>query len=283
MQARLNLVMQMLSVEQVMHADADTIDLVSVSRTDTTAGGADLMFAEEAFSHLVEYTMIRRDDVCAFAHQQSGAVHAAAFKAVDLLEQYFGIDHDTVADDRGRRRTDDAGWQQVQCVRFVSDHHGMACIVAAVEACNVIDFGTDEIGGLAFTLVAPLSANQHDTRHNAPPRCRLIPPKTAYLEPSTAGRQSCLSDSGESAMHARLFTSHLSDSGESDIQAHAEACYLADSPESDKRNPGITATHDPVRRHPPQALHLTQLLDSHELVPLLLQIVDNPRQRLHVL
>ena len=38
MSQRLNLVMQMLSVEQVMHADADTIDLVSVSRTDTTAG-----------------------------------------------------------------------------------------------------------------------------------------------------------------------------------------------------------------------------------------------------
>ena len=92
-----------------------------------------------------------------------------------------------------------------------------------------------------------------------------------------------LSDSPESDIQTGNPVVSVSDSGESDIQAHAEACYLADSPESDKRNPGITATHDPVRRHPPQALHLTQLLDSHELVPLLLQIVDNPRQRLHVL
>ncbi len=174
MQAGLDLVMQVFRVEQVVHADAHAVDLVGVCRADATAGGADLVLAEEAFGHLVEHAVIRGDDVRAFAHQQSGAVHATAFKAVDLLEQHFRIDDDAVADDGGGVGADDAGRQQVQCVRFVADDHGVACVVAAVEAGHVIDFGADQIGRLTFAFVAPLSANQHDSRHNAPPRCCLV-------------------------------------------------------------------------------------------------------------
>ena len=171
MQAGLDLVMQMLRVEQVVHADAHAVDLVGVCRADATAGGADLVLAEEAFGHLVEHAVIRGDDVRAFAHQQSGAVHATAFKAVDLLEQHFRIDDDAVADDRGGVGADDAGRQQMQRIRFVADHHSMASVIAAVEAGHVVDLRADQIRCLAFALVSPLGTDQNNSRHVVAPPC----------------------------------------------------------------------------------------------------------------
>ena len=168
-QTGFDLVMQVLGVEQVVHADADAVDLVGVGRADTAAGGADLMLAEETLGHLVERAMVRRDDMCSLTHQQAGAVHAAAFKTVNLLEQHFRIHDDAVADHGGDVRADDAGRQQVQRIHLVADHHAVAGIVAAVETGHIVHFGTDQIGSLAFAFVAPLSADQHDSGHTAPP------------------------------------------------------------------------------------------------------------------
>ena len=169
MQAGLHLVVQVVGVEQVMHADADAIDLIRVGRADATAGGADLVLAEEAFGHLVEGAVVGGDDVRGLAHQQVGAVDAAGFQAVDLLEEHLRVHDHAVADHRGEVRVDDAGGQQVQGVRLVADHHAMARVVAAVEACDIIDLGTDQIGRLAFTLIAPLGTNKNNSRHDAPP------------------------------------------------------------------------------------------------------------------
>ncbi len=173
-QARLDLVVQVVGIEQVMHADAHTVNLVGVCRSDATAGGADLVLAKEALGHLVEHAVVRRDDMRAFAHQQTGAIHATALQTVDLLEQHFRIDDDAVADDRRHIRADDAGWQQVQRIRFIADHHGVPRVVAAVETCDIVDLRTNKIGSLTLAFIAPLGANQHDSRHNAPPRLRLV-------------------------------------------------------------------------------------------------------------
>ena len=169
MQAGFDLVVQVVGVEQVMHADADAVDLIRVGRADAAAGGADLVLAEEAFGHLVERAVVGRDDVRGLAHQQVGAVDAAGFQAVDLLEEHLRIHDHAVADHRGQVRVDDAGGQQVQGVRLVADHHAMARVVAAVEACDIIDLGADQIGRLAFTLVAPLGTDKNNSRHDAPP------------------------------------------------------------------------------------------------------------------
>ena len=40
---------------------------------------------------------------------------------------------------------DDAGRQQVQCVRFVADDHSMASVIAAVETGDVVDLRADQI------------------------------------------------------------------------------------------------------------------------------------------
>ena len=169
-QARLDFVVQMLLVEQVVHTNADAVDLVSVRRADAATGGADLVLAQEAFSHLVNSAMVGGDHVCGLADQQARAVHTAGFEAVDLLEQDFRIDYHAVADDRGHVRADDAAGQQVQSVGFVADDHGMARVVAAVEAGDIVDMRADKIGRLAFAFIAPLSADKNDSGHDAPPQ-----------------------------------------------------------------------------------------------------------------
>ena len=163
--------MQMFGVEQVVHADAHAINLVGICGADATAGGADLMLAEEAFGHLVQHAMVRSDDMRAFAHQQPGAVHATALQTIDFFEQHFRIHDHAIADDRGRGRADDAGRQQVQRIRFVADHHGMARVVAAVEAGDVVDLRADQICCLAFALVSPLGTDQNNSRHVVAPPC----------------------------------------------------------------------------------------------------------------
>ena len=172
-QAGLHLVMQVLGVEQVVHADADAVDLVRVGRADAAACGADLALAQETFGHLVDHAMVRGDDLGRLAHQQAGAVQAAGFQAVDLLEEHLRIHHHAVADHRRDVRVDDATGQQVQRVRLIADR--VARVVAAVEAGDVIDLGADQIGHLALAFVAPLSADQHDSRHSAPPYAPAIP------------------------------------------------------------------------------------------------------------
>ena len=182
-QTGLHLVVQMVGVEQVMHADADTVDLVRVGWADATAGGADLVLAKEAFSHLVEGAMVGRDDVCGLAHLEVGAIDAAGFQAVNLLEEHFRVHDHAVADHRGQVRVDNTGGQQVQGVRLIADHHAMARVVAAVEARDVIDLGADQIGSLAFTLVAPLSTNKNNSRHNTPPQHRLFRRTQTTVQP----------------------------------------------------------------------------------------------------
>ena len=78
--------------------------------------------------------MVGRADVCGLAHLEVGAIDAAGFQAVDLLEEHFRVHDHAVADHRGEVRVDDAGGQQMQGVRLVADHHAMARVVAAVEA-----------------------------------------------------------------------------------------------------------------------------------------------------
>ena len=59
----LDLLPQDVLVEEVLHADADAVDLVGVGRTDAAAGRADHALAEEALGDLVERAVVLRDDV----------------------------------------------------------------------------------------------------------------------------------------------------------------------------------------------------------------------------
>ena len=107
-QRGLDLLAQDLLVEQVLHPDADARHLVGVGRADAAAGRADLARAQEPLGHLVEDAVVRRDEVGVGADQQPRGVDAARLEAVELLEEDGQVDDDTVADDRGAGRGEDA-------------------------------------------------------------------------------------------------------------------------------------------------------------------------------
>lgn len=48
---------------------------------------------------------------------------------------------------------------------LIADDNGVACVVAALVAHDVVDAPPEEIGRLAFTLVSPLGAEQNDRGH----------------------------------------------------------------------------------------------------------------------
>ena len=103
---------------------------------------------------------------CALALiDELGRVDAALLEAVDLLEQHLEVDHDAVADDRDAAGAQDAAGQQVQGVLLVADDDRVAGVVAAVELHDVVDPATQEVGGLALALVAPLGSDDDDCGH----------------------------------------------------------------------------------------------------------------------
>ena len=120
--------------------------------------------------------LYERDDVRVGRHHEPRGVDAAGLEPVDLLEEHLEVDDDAVADDRGHRRREDAGRQQVQRVLLARavlalDDDGVARVVAPVELHDVVDVAAHEVGRLALALVAPLGSDQHDRRHR-----RLLPP-----------------------------------------------------------------------------------------------------------
>ena len=56
----------------------------------------------------------------------------------------------------------------MQGIFFVADNHGVAGVVAAVELDHIVDLLSEQVGGFAFSFVAPLGANNHDCRNGVP-------------------------------------------------------------------------------------------------------------------
>jgi hypothetical protein len=162
-------------IEQVLHPDPHPRDLVAVGRADAAAGGADPRVAQEPLADLVQGPVVGHDQVRVGADEQPFAAHAPLFQAVDLLEEHAGVDDDAVADDRRDPRGQHAGRQDVQRVTFFVDDDGVAGVVAALVPDDILNAVTEQVRCLALTLVAPLSADQHDGGHLLTPFTRLSP------------------------------------------------------------------------------------------------------------
>ena len=169
-------------VEQVRGAHAHPADLVPVGRPDPATGRPDLGLAQVALGHDVERPVVGHDQVRVGADEQPVRGDPPGLQPVHLLEEHAGVDDHAVADDRGAVRTEHAARQQVQCVGLGPDDHGVAGVVAALVAHDVVDVAAEEVGGLALALVAPLGAHQDDCRHGALPGREVAaarPPLTA--------------------------------------------------------------------------------------------------------
>ncbi len=161
----LDLLAQDVLVEQILQADADPVDLVGVGRTDAAAGRADHPLAEESLGHLVEGAVVLRDHVRVRADLEPARVESSCVQGLELGEKHLEVDDDAVADHGNDTRRQDAGGQQVQRVLLVADHDRVAGVVAAVELDDHVGALTEQIGRLAFALIAPLDSDDHDGGH----------------------------------------------------------------------------------------------------------------------
>ena len=173
LQRGLDLAAQDLLVQQVLHADADARVLVHVARADAAAGGADLVLAELLLVGAVQQQVVRHDEVGVAADAQVVAADAAPAQGLDLAEEDVRVDDDAVADDAGLGLVEDARRDEVELELLAVPDDGVAGVVAALEARDHVGLLGQQVGDLAFALVAPLGADNDGTGHGGLPPSRL--------------------------------------------------------------------------------------------------------------
>src|SRR6185503_4662587 len=95
---------------------------VAVGGADAAFGGADLIFAFENLPLLVEFAVIRQNDVRRFGNEKVIVdFDAELLEAVDFVDETDGIDDDAVADDAHFAFAKDAGRDEVQDVFLLAD------------------------------------------------------------------------------------------------------------------------------------------------------------------
>src|SRR5699024_5068449 len=60
---------------------------------------------------------------------------------------------------------EDAGGEELELELLTVDDHGVAGVVATVGLDDVVDALSEQVGGLALPLVAPLGSDDHDGGH----------------------------------------------------------------------------------------------------------------------
>ncbi|CAB4777738.1 unannotated protein [freshwater metagenome] len=138
-QGALNLLTQDLFVKQVLNANTESGHLVGIGRADAATCCTDLGCAQRSFGGLVQHHVIRSNQVSTGREKQLGRVHAALVEVRDFLQQHRWIHDDTVADDGDAFGGQDAGGQQVKGIFLVAYDDGVAGVVTALIAHDVVD------------------------------------------------------------------------------------------------------------------------------------------------
>src|SRR5690606_15553231 len=100
LERRLDLLTQNTLVEDVLDANADTVNLVGIGGADPAPGGADLPLPKKALSDLVERAVVRGDHVRVGADLKLRGVEAAFVQGIELKLEHGEVDDDAVRDDR---------------------------------------------------------------------------------------------------------------------------------------------------------------------------------------
>jgi len=154
-------------IGEIHEADGAAADFVFVSRTDAALGGADAGLGIVGFADRFQFAMQRQNQNRIFGDAQivGRDRHALLLELADLDEQRLRVDHHAVADHRQLAAAHHAGRQQRQLVDLAVDNQRVAGIVAALEPDHDVGLFRQPVDDLAFTLVAPLGADNHHIRH----------------------------------------------------------------------------------------------------------------------
>ena len=154
-------------VYQVDHPQAGARGLVAVGRADPAFGGADFIFALEDFALLIEFAMIRQDQVGGLAEKQITVhLHLHGAQHLDLGAEADRIDDDAVADDAGLAGAQDAGRDQMEHVFLFPDEDRVAGVVAALGADDDVRVLGQHVDDFALAFVAPLGADENSIGHS---------------------------------------------------------------------------------------------------------------------
>ena len=163
-----NLGLEQVRVGKVTGADAATVHLVLVARADASAGGADLgVPGLGGFARAVHAAVVRHDDVGLRAdHQPAGGhVNALGVQLVQFLAEDDRVQDHAVADEALLARMKDTRGDEVQDALLAVDHQGVPRVVAALETDDGVRALGEHVDDLAFALVSPLGAENHDIGH----------------------------------------------------------------------------------------------------------------------
>jgi len=152
---------------QITDSDSQAIDHVHVGRPDAATGGTDLGSLQS-----IEFSMERENDRTAGRNAQPvGIVDADSLleQRPDLSFQRFGIHDHTRTDQVRRMRIEDSGRNQMQDDLLAVLVNGVAGVVAALEAENIVVVCREEIADLALALVAVLKTENDIDRHDGSP------------------------------------------------------------------------------------------------------------------
>ena len=156
-------------MQQIAHAQGLFHVLVAVSVGNAALGGAELCagLGQACLLQTILLHMVGHGDGCTVGDfQVLGAdLNALLAQLRDLAVQMMGIDDHAVAHHADNVRAQDAGGQQIQheFAALVLDR--MACVVAALIACNDVILLADEVDHAALAFIAPVDT-RNCSKHN---------------------------------------------------------------------------------------------------------------------
>ena len=158
------LLLEDLAVEEVLHAQPDARCLVGVGRADAALGRAELVLAQVPLGDAIEGLVIGQDQVRVGGHPQATAIDTTPGEHVDLGQQHRRIDHDAVADHGSDVVVQDpARYQLERELLAVRGDEGVAGVVAALIAHHDVHLLGEQVGEPTLPLIPPLGAD-HDGR-----------------------------------------------------------------------------------------------------------------------
>ena len=175
LERRDDLLLEDLRVEQVLDPDPQPRRLVGVARPDPPPRRPDLQLAELCLAGMVEHQVVGHDQVRVGGDLQRGRIDAPPAQLVELVGEHLRIDHDAVADHAQLSRVQDPRRHQVELPRLAAFDDRVAGVVAALEADDRVRPLGEQVGDLPLSFVAPLGADDHDSRHFARECTRAAP------------------------------------------------------------------------------------------------------------
>ncbi len=152
---------ELLRVPEVEHADAAAGNLVLIRRADASPRCPDFPAGR---ARGVEQFVVGHDEMRAVADVEAALnIHAIGDQLVDLGEQRFGIEHNTIPNRAANAGMQNPARDLVKHERFFANLHRVTRVGPALVAHDPIGALREDVDELPFSLVTPLRTDDHNS------------------------------------------------------------------------------------------------------------------------